>query len=136
MTELAKLLWYVWIYNVFSESSDYYINDIQNYEMLAYWEILSTLTCRWSSSAKLTVQLEFTASSRHLRVNFYCKCSADSEKCSGIIILESQFCAALATWDLKSSLWVSVAIGSRNLEPNRNRQKFLWTGSKSHFYQK
>ena len=96
MTELAKLLWYVWKYNVFSENSDYYINDIQNYEMLVYWELLSTLTCRWSSSAKLSVLLEFTASSRRLRVNFYCKCSADSEKCSGIIILESQFYAALS----------------------------------------
>ena len=56
---------------------------------------MSTLTCRWSSSANVSVLLKFTSSLRHLHVNFYCKCSADSEKCSVNIILESQFSAAL-----------------------------------------
>ena len=63
--------------------------------MMIYCELLSSLTCRWSSSTNVNVLLEFPASSRHLRVNFYCKCSADSEKCSVIIILESPFSAAL-----------------------------------------
>ena len=64
--------------------------------MLIYCELLSSLTCRWSSSTNVNVLLEFPASLRHLRVIFYCKCSADSEKCSVIIILESPFSAALA----------------------------------------
>ena len=64
----------------------------------------------------MNVLLEFPASSRHLRINFYCKCSADSEKCSVIIILESPFSAALVIDPGKSVSFVlkDSDIGGQN----------------------